>query len=475
MPTDVGLEIDFQIYCTQRQVVTTLIHAAKTNHYRSDIQTNSKDQKLLFRTIDRLLYWSTDSPLPSLGSPSDLVKMFNDFFVEKVTVIHQGLVQSDTGANQQVVEAHPSLPPNCSFSSFRPAATDEVMKLLGKAPATSCELDSMPTWLLKQCSEDIVPTMTSIINLSLESGTVPSRFKLAHVRPLLKKPGLDVDCLNNYRPVSNLSFLSKQTERVVAARLTEHMSRFDLFEPLQSAYKANHSCETALIRVQNDILRAMDDGKVGILVLLDLSAAFDTINHAILLDRLQAELGLSGKALAWFKSYLQDRHQLVTIQGKCSDSHELQFGVPQGSVLGPQLFTIYTTPLGRIICAHGLDYHFFADDSQLYIFVKPTQANINCAISLLQDCCEDIRVWMRNNFLKLNDGKTEAMLIGSKLQVSKISLPGVSIGDSQISPAPAVRDLGAVFDTNMTMTAQVNTLCQSARFHIRNIGKVPRH
>ena len=128
------------------------------------------------------------------------------------------------------------------------------------------------------------PIYDSIINMSLESGVVPGCFKKALVRPLLKKPNLEADCLKNYRPVSNLSFISKQTVRVVAARLNEHISQFELFEPLQSAYKDRHSCETALIHVQNNILCAMDQGKVGILLLLDMSAAFETVDHITLLD-----------------------------------------------------------------------------------------------------------------------------------------------------------------------------------------------
>ena len=122
---------------------------------------------------------------------------------------------------------------------------------------------------------------------------------------------------------------------------------------------------------------------------------------------------------------------------------------------------MYTSPLGRIIRAHGLDYHLFADDSQLYVFVKPVQANVDGAIGRLEKCCHDIRTWMRRNFLKLNDDKTEVLLIGSRQQLSKIALPGVTVGESLIAPATAVRDLGAVFDTYMTMVPHVNALSQS--------------
>ena len=121
-----------------------------------------------------------------------------------------------------------------------------------------------------------------------------------------------------------------------------------------------------------------------------------------------------------------------------------------------------------------MDYHLFADDSQLYVFVKPVQANVDGAIGRLEKCCHDIRTWMRSNFLTLNDGKTEVLLIGSRQQLSKIALPGVTIGESLIAPATTVRDLGAVFDMHMTMVPHVNTLAQSARYHIRNIGKIRR-
>ena len=278
----------------------------------------------------------------------------------------------------------------------------------------------------------------------------------------------------NYRPVSNLPFISKQTERVVAATLNEHMSQFDLFEPLQSANKARHSCETALIHVRNNILRAMDQGKVGILLLLYMSAAFETVDHRTLLNRLHTELGIGGTALDWFESYLVDRHHVVSIRGEHSDSCLLLYGVPQGSVLGLQLFTVYTSPLGRIIRAHGFDNHLFADDSKLHVFVKHVQANVDGAIGRLEKCCHDIRTWMRSNFLKLNHGKTEVLLIGSRQQLPKIALPGVTVGESLIAPATTVRDLGAVFDMHMTMVPHVNVLAQSVRYHIRNIGKIRR-
>ena len=233
--------------------------------------------------------------------------------------------------------------------------------------------------------------------------------------PLIKKIILDAEILKNYRPVSNPSFLSKLFERIVCVQLVNHLDKNGLYEVFQSAYRQLHSTETALLRVQNDILQAVDSRGGAILVLLVLSAAFDTIDHEKLIRTLDAYCGIKGDHLKWFLSYLKGRVQSVQIESTFSQEQNLLLGVPQGSVLGSVLFTIYTTPLGRIIQRDGLTYHLYADDTQLYMAFKPSDVTSKCeTISRIEACVADIRIWINDNFLKLNDDKTELLIITTR-------------------------------------------------------------
>ena len=191
------------------------------------------------------------------------------------------------------------------------------------------------------------------------------------MKPLLKKTTLNPEILKNYRPVSNLSFLSKIIEKVVPRQFSNHPLANNLFYSHQSAYRAGHSTETALLKSVNDLLSALDEDKISLLSLLDLSAAFDTIDHFIFLSRLSYSFGISDTVLAWFTSCFSDCTQFVSANGSKSLPAPLHYGVPQESVLGPILFVLYTQPLSKIIQHHSLYHHSFSDDNKLY-----TSANL---------------------------------------------------------------------------------------------------
>ena len=214
------------------------------------------------------------------------------------------------------------------------------------------------------------------------------------IHPLIKKDNLDADVFANYRPISNLSFLSKTLERIVASQIESYLTSNGLFAKMQSAYRKHHSTETALLRVVNDIHQAIDNKCKAVLVLLDLSAAFDTIDHAILLDRLRDRYGFSGTVLRWIESYLKDRPQCIVLDKILSRPRYLSCRVPQGSVLGPQLLSLYIAPL------EDIDAVMYADNTQLYIFMR--KGNRVAALENLSLCLNDIMSWNLCNMLKCN-------------------------------------------------------------------------
>ena len=317
----------------------------------------------------------------------------------------------------------------------------------------------------------LAPIITSIINLSLSTAMFPQAFKHAIVTPLLKKPALDKESLSNYRPISNLSYLSKLTERIVLQKLSVHLSSNDLFNKHQSAYTKHRSTETVLLSVCNTVTNAMSNQRITGLCMLDLSAAFDTIDHGILLERLSSWFGISGSALNWFSSYLMDRTLSVKVQEFSSSPTNLNYGVPQGSVLGPILFSLYTTPLSSLISSHSLDHELFADDTQMYTCFTPN--SYSDAACCLQKTFQSISSWMSANFLALNPSKTEFMLFGTPQQLVKLNDVCLSISsDISISPASSVKNLGVVFDKHLSFHEHVTKISQACFFHIRDLRRI---
>ena len=289
---------------------------------------------------------------------------FLTFFNHKIANIRYELDQRGLPADEFFSDV-PLL--EFKLSQFKCITLDELYSIIRPLAKKSCFLDPIPARLLLQSLDTLSPVILKIVNLSIESAFLPVSLKEAIIKPILKKSNLDPLEYMNFRPISNLPFLSKVIEKVIAAQLTSYVEDNNLCELFQSAYRRNHSTETALIRVHNDIAMAIDKGHSVILVLLDLSAAFDTVDHCKLLLRLNTRFGICDKALEWFRSYLSGRTQFVKVNNGISFSHSISQGVPQGSVLGPILYSLYTSPLGDIARGHGLNIHFYADDTQLYI------------------------------------------------------------------------------------------------------------
>jgi hypothetical protein len=215
---------------------------------------------------------------------------------------------------------------------------------------------------------------------------------------------------------------------------------------------------------------AMDKQEVTFLILLDMSAAFDTVSHEILIDRLSTHVGITGKALDWIVSYLSDRRQAVKIRGVLSDELPLDCGVPQSSASGPLYYLIYTLPLGAILRKHSLKYHFYADDNQDYLTFKVKDVDDN--IVRILSCLKDIREWLLTNMLKNNGDKTEFSVHGTQQQVAKLQDITLDIDGVSITPKSEVRNLGVIFDTDLSMKPHCKAVCKSANYNLHNISVV---
>ena len=293
---------DFLAFKTAKNQTTFLMNQARQSFYRQFISENSQDQRKLFCATKSLFRHDSDLAFPRYNDSTALSNDLGQFFVQKIIKIRSELDTAVT-CEQVVLSDMPSVSLNSDhiFQEFSLMSEDDTKRLITSSNKKSSSLDPIPTKLVIECLDVLLPVITKMINLSLESGIFPCIWKEADVQPRLKKQGLEV-LFENLRPISNLPYVSKLVERTVRNQFHNHLSVHHLYPGNQSAYREFHSTETALLRVKNDILMNMNKQHVTLLVLLDLSAAFDTVDHALLLHRLQLKFGLSGTVLKWFTS-----------------------------------------------------------------------------------------------------------------------------------------------------------------------------
>ena len=256
----------------------------------------------------------------------------------------------------------------------------------------SCSLDPIPAWLVKSSFNELKMAMLYIVNRSLViENTFPETLKHAIVTLSLKDKDGDSEDYYNYRPISNTAFLSKMIEKIALSQINCHIEKYNLHARQQSGYRKNHSCETARVKTIDDMQR-MKEGNLVAIILLDLSAAFDTVDHKILIDRLKADFGITGGVLKWINSHLGNRTFSVKIRNAYSHKITLLFGVRQGSLLGPILFILYTKEVTIITEKYGLKVQVYADGHQLYIGSKnDDDRDIQITTDLVHCCLQEIK------------------------------------------------------------------------------------
>ena len=465
------LAVHKKMYTQQLHQLNHMIKEAKREFFTTRLRDADSSQKELFNTFAQLTGSRKVTALPSNIPEDDLPDSFATFFDDKIAKLRSEL---DSHTSNQMVSHSRTIPsPLVELSSTTEA---EVHKILKSSPVKTCSLDPLPARLFKIVLPAMVPCLVNMINCSFMAADFPACMKSSVITPLIKKQSLDKNCLKNYRPVSGLPFLGKLLERVAASRIHEYLAQNSLYTRNQSAYRPVHSVETALLRITDSILRSVDSGLGVIILLLDLSAAFDTIDHACLVSTLHNYFGIQNKALSWINSYISNRSFCVKVGSKFSLSHDLKYGVPQGSVLGPLLYTAYTAPLAEVIDRHGVNFHFYADDTQLWIPVDfNNPVTLSQQINSLENCVEAISDWMVNMKLKLNTDKTELLVIRSKFRTQPVPDIQILVGNSVIQPASKIRNLGVIFDETLSFDDHISATCQSAYWQLKNINSIYKY
>ena len=296
--------IDWNNYRAQSIICRNLVKSQRMQFYDVTFDKIEGDQKALFKFVNEITdSKKTDKKLPThISDPTVLANQFNNFFIEKINKIRQTF-QNSSHITDISDEAQTSSDARECLSTFSPCTDNELMDIIKASGIKLSPTDILPGPLMNNSIDTLLPYLTRLVNLSLASGSFDG-LKDAVVRPLFKNGSTDYNDFSSYRPVSNLSFLSKLVERVVLSRLQRHMNSINYNCNTQFGYKKYHGTETLLLKLVNDLLVGLDSKSGVVLVLIDLSAAFDTVDHNKLLNILAKQLNIQGTALKWFKSFI---------------------------------------------------------------------------------------------------------------------------------------------------------------------------
>ena len=440
-------------YTDQRAKCAVLASSKRSHFITSLIRKSEGNLSSLFNIVSKVLDKQESHTLPQFNNePKHLATKFNEFYVDKVNKIREKIPAIDS-SNTVCYDgaAFTGVP----LTSFEPTSVGELEQIIKASSVKTAFSDILPSKLLKSVLDNILPYVCDLINLSFKTGSMEG-VKEATIFPLLKKVGLDSENLKNYRPVSDIVYISKLIERVVLKRLNFHTDLHNLQCKYQYGYKKYHSTETLLLKVVNDILIGFDKNTGTILLLLDLSAAFDTVDIEKLLRILQNEFGIQGLALQWFRSFLIGRKQRVRINTVVSETVDVLYGVPQGSVLGPVLFNMYIRSLYDVITAAGFSTSGYADDSNAKLtFSLCFQHNV--ITQQLPQLMDQITHWMNSFFLKINPDKTEIIhFLPSSLKDQPTIKGTILRNGTCIRFSDVVQNLGARLDISLTLEPHIN-------------------
>ena len=460
-----GLDSDKRLYITLRkQTIRTSVDKKKA--YVAGKLQQGNSTKSLYSVVNQMIDRKKDVVLPKADSDKELANRFQTYFKEKIEKIRASFTTQmgfGLGVSSPNVE---------KLTRFEPTNEEEVRQIIKSHGLKCSPEDPVPVELILPNLDIFIPFWVEMVNLSLESGSMDG-LKTGILNPLIKELSslTDTENYKNYRPVTNLVLISKLVERVVQIRLEDHMVRNNLLTTKNYAYRKAHSTELLLLKVVNDLYRSFDMDMPSVVVLLDLSAAFDTVDHDKLLSILEREIGIAGTALKWFESFLRGRTQKVKIGSTYSEEMELLYGLAQGSVLGPPLFKIYIRSLYKYVEPTSFRIEGFADDHQLikqFLVCLQRKALGEDIV----DCLNHISVWMNEFFLRLNPTKTKILVIAPPSIQLEIIIRGVFLENECIRFVQSAKNLGVVLDDELSFSDHINNVVKSSFLVIKKLSQV---
>lgn len=430
-----------------------LTRQAKVNEFENMVNKNISNSKKFHSALKTFnVVRSKNKNASCAACPNKLNECFTKNNNAKVNETALGNIISDINQKSS----------NTSFK-FNRVEPEDIIKTAKTLKSNACGIDEISAFFIKLSIQSSARIFAEIVNASLKSGYFPTRWKKARIKPIPKinEPMVASD----YRPISLLIAFSKILEKIVCNQMKAYLITNNILDNFQSAYRAQHSTTTALVDITNNIYKAMDNSEITLLVLLDYSKAFDCANHKLILAKLKS-FGFDSNSLKWIKSYLTNRSQQVVTEKGMSNWIELENGVPQGSILGPLLFTILISDISSSI--KNCKYHLYADDTQIYISGKV--AEIKNLIKLVNEDLNRISQYSVNNCLKLNEGKTVFIIIGSQQNITtldKAKLPDIIVNNKKIKRERKVVNLGIIFDQYLSWEAEINNTISNSNLKLR--------
>lgn len=455
-------EIHKQYYKDLKSLVEKSIYNEKRAYFNHCINSNLKDSKKFWHNLkDKILINpSKNDYLPDCFNDPDLV---NDHFLD--------IPGNDTVTISDIL-SYEFNTFSASTLTLQPVDELTVSKYIMSIKSNAMGSDNISREMIILTLPRTLAVITIIVNGSIASGVVPHQWKEAIVNPLSKVD--QPNELKDLRPISILPFLSKVLEKAVYYQLSSYIENNNILPSLQSGFRKGRGTVTALLDVTDNVLAAQDDGLGTILTLLDFSRAFDSIDIPLLISKL-SYYGLDYQSVRWFSNYLSNRIQSVKLRKSdgtnlISEPKIVTRGVPQGSILGPLLFIIYSADLARDI--RHCNFHLYADDVQLYISVDPN--NIIPAINNLNKDLDSIAEWSRRHALILNPNKSKFMILGSKQQIAKIrnKSPAVSVLGQSIENVDEAKNLGVMLDRELRFESHVESLVRNCFFRLKVLYKI---